>query len=112
MGLGLDVILHGNLLRWMQDHQNSSTNLFCGSEHRSDGPLPTCTVSGDIVYADKNSVSLLNSWVRLIPTFFTTQYGDQDALNVVLRDSRYQHQCVPQRLVGKCARFGELATQY
>jgi hypothetical protein len=133
--LGLDVVLHQDLLGWIKENRQQHTeimsatafgNLNTGS---AEGGFKTCNrlhtsndsvtynitcLCGDVIFADHRSSQLVEAWAAQNIHFRKEQFGDQDSLNdlVVSKGWHDRVEVIPPAIAGQCGHVGEYATHY
>jgi hypothetical protein len=106
-----DIVLHGNLPRYVFGHVANATSLVVGMENR-DGP------NTGSIWADSGSIELVRQWIsecRTAKKISSAGQGDQDCLDSLQEKSHDDKwlQMIPSHVLAEMAeKGGRLATHY
>uniref|UniRef100_A0A7S4PS05 Nucleotide-diphospho-sugar transferase domain-containing protein n=2 Tax=Alexandrium monilatum TaxID=311494 RepID=A0A7S4PS05_9DINO len=113
-----DVVLYGDLVRWIGEHMDSRALLITGGEAMQDGRWQPNTGTMSI---NGSSVPLLDAWLARagdpddFGIFTAGKYADQGGLVRLLNATpnvRGAVQIMPRSVVGECSERGRFATHY
>mmetsp|Transcript_71329 Transcript_71329/g.127184 ORF Transcript_71329/g.127184 Transcript_71329/m.127184 type:complete len:403 (+) Transcript_71329:72-1280(+) len=111
--LDVDVVVHGNLLRWLQDKQQKhAEQLIAGFEVAADAD-PRGTPNTGIIFATVKSLPLVEEWLQQAedPVHLSNALGEQDAL-FRCKHIRQRVEIVHKKYVGTCGEHGIYATHF
>lgn len=115
MMIDSDIVVHGDLLKWIEENQRSDAKIVTGD----DGGVSHQRANTGITYVDQRSHAVLDEWTNQagLAEIVRSARGEQEAVTASINITGHMEylQTIPREIVGQCGqRWSDspMATHY